>query len=100
MDRHAAAGVPVVASAVGGTPEIVVHGRTGFLVPPNDPGSLAARINDLVRHADWARAFGSAARQRVEENFSFEGQARAYQVLFDELARPALPQRAAVSCAS
>ena len=94
----AAAGVPVVATAVGGTPEVVVNGRTGFLVPPNDPAALAARIGDLLRHADWARAFGAAARRRVEEQFSFEGQARAYQELFSELVSHSAPIRPVVEC--
>lgn len=96
----AAAGVPVVATAVGGTPEVVLNGQTGFLVPANDPVSLAARLGDLLRHADWARAFGAAARRRVEQHFSFEGQARAYQALFAELVPSAVVPRAAVACAS
>jgi glycosyltransferase involved in cell wall biosynthesis len=89
----AAAGVPVVATAVGGTPEVVVNGRTGFLVPVEDPVRLADRIGDLLTRPEWARAFGAAARRHVEEHFSFAGQARAYRALFTELvpthARPA-----------
>jgi glycosyltransferase involved in cell wall biosynthesis len=96
----AAAGVPVVATAVGGTPEVVVNGQTGFLVPPGDPAALAGRMNDLLKHADWARAFGAAGRRRVEAHFSFEGQARAYQVLFGELVSGRNSSPAAVACAS
>jgi glycosyltransferase involved in cell wall biosynthesis len=81
----AAAGVPVVATAVGGTPEVVISGQTGFLVPAGDAGRLSARILDLLRNRDWARHFGHAARQRVQQHFSFAGQARAYQALFQEL---------------
>src|SRR5262249_41625051 len=60
----AAAGVPVVATAVGGTPEVVITGQTGFLVPPGDAKPLGERILDLLRNPDWARHFGKAARQR------------------------------------
>lgn len=80
-----AAGVAVVATAVGGTPEVVVNGQTGFLVPAGDPAALAARLTDLLRHRDWAKAFGKAARQRMCDQFSFDAQARAYQDLFAEL---------------
>ena len=95
----AAAGVPFVATAVGGTPEVVVNGRTGFLVAPNDPVALAGRIGDLLTRSDWARAFGRAGRQWVEDHFSFEGQARAYQSLFTELVPARLRSRAPVTCA-
>lgn len=96
----AAAAVPVVATAVGGTPEVVVNGQTGFLVPPADPTRLAARMSDLLTRPEWARAFGAAGRRRVECQFSFDGQAQAYCAIFAELvptqARPAAP----VPCAS
>ena len=96
----AAAGVSVVATAVGGTPEVVVNGQTGYLVAPGDPVSLAGRIGDLLKHPDRARAFGAAGRRRVEDHFSFGGQARAYQRLFAELASGRHPSRAAVACTS
>jgi glycosyltransferase involved in cell wall biosynthesis len=65
-----ALGVPVVATAVGGTPEIVVDGVTGLLVPPRDPAALADAITALVRDPDRARAMGEAGRRRVEEHFT------------------------------
>jgi len=83
----AAAGVPVVATAVGGTPEVVVNGQTGFLVPPGNAERLAARLIDLLRHPEWRQAFGAAGQKRINDQFSFAGQARAYQALFDELCR-------------
>jgi glycosyltransferase involved in cell wall biosynthesis len=81
----AAAGVPVVATAVGGTPEVVVNGRTGFLVPPGDPVRFAARIIDLLRNPEVAALFGSAAREHMHEHFTFAVQAQAYETLFTEL---------------
>lgn len=80
-----AAGVAVVASNVGGLPEVVANRQTGYLVPPGDAKALAARLIDLLQRPDWARAFGTAARRRMHEEFSFAGQARAYEDLFAEL---------------
>lgn len=98
--ESAAAGVPVVATAVGGTPEVVVDGRTGFLVPPADAPALAGRVIDLLRDRVMARAFGAAARRRVEEHFSFHAQAAAYRRLFAEVARPRAAAGAPAACAS
>ena len=65
-----APGRSVVASAVGGIPEVVVEGVTGRLVAPGDTGGLAAAITDLLRDPDLARAMGQAGRARVAERFS------------------------------
>ena len=63
---------PVVAAAVGGCPEIVADGDTGYLVPAGDPEVLAARICDILADRDRARAMGEAGRRRVEKRFSNE----------------------------
>jgi len=67
-----ACGTPVVATRVGGIPEVVVDGETGLLVPPGEPAALAAAVGDLL--ADRARAgrLGQAGRRRVEAEFSWE----------------------------
>jgi glycosyltransferase involved in cell wall biosynthesis len=65
-----AAGLPVVATAVGGIPDIVVHGETGLLVPPNDAVSLANAIIQLAMNPDQRHALGHAARERVAALFS------------------------------
>ena len=80
-----AAGVPVVATAVGGTPEVVADGGTGFLVPPGEPGPLAARLSELLANPDLRARMGTAARRRMRESFTFEAQAAAYLELFAAL---------------
>jgi len=65
-----AAGKPVVASEVGGVPEAVVHGSTGFLVPPQDSAALAERLATLLRDPALARAQGERGRQRAKALYS------------------------------
>jgi glycosyltransferase involved in cell wall biosynthesis len=65
-----AAGVPVVATAVGGNPEAVKDGVTGLLVPPGDPAALAGAICTLLEDGELAARLGRAGRDRVEERFS------------------------------
>src|SRR5437660_7778550 len=83
-----AAGVPVVASAVGGTPEVVEDEVNGFLVPPGDPGALALRITDLLSCETRRREMGLHGRQRVRRDFTFEGQSLLYRELFNRMAPP------------
>jgi len=80
-----AAGVPVVATAVGGTPEIVDDGQTGFLVPPGQPAQMANRIRQALSDPSWRREAGVLARETVERRFSFEVQAESYAALFATL---------------
>jgi glycosyltransferase involved in cell wall biosynthesis len=80
-----AAEIPVVATATGGTPEVVTDGVNGYLVPPGDPDALARRIGDVLASEERRRAMGRQGRQRIEEEFTFETQARGYARLFAEL---------------
>lgn len=64
-----AAGVPVVASAVSGIPEVVVDGETGWLVPPEDPRALGRALEDVLARPGEARRRGEAGRRRVEERY-------------------------------
>ena len=80
-----AAGLPVVASDVGGIPEIVQHGETGLLVPPGDPAALAAALHELVTRPDRARALGACGRQRARERFSIESAVKRHEDLYAEL---------------
>lgn len=69
-----AAGRPVIATAVDGTPEIVVDGQTGLTVPPGDSASLAEAIRRLLRDRSLREGLGRAGRQRVQQMFSEQRQ--------------------------
>jgi alpha-maltose-1-phosphate synthase len=67
-----ACGTPVVASRVGGIPDVVVDDETGWLVPPADPAALASAVRRLLADPERAAAFGRAGRRRVEAEFSWD----------------------------
>jgi glycosyltransferase involved in cell wall biosynthesis len=67
-----AAGVPVVATDVGGNPEVVVHDETGLLVEPRAPAKLAEAIATILTNRELAQRFGRAGRRRVVQDFSLE----------------------------
>jgi glycosyltransferase involved in cell wall biosynthesis len=90
-----AASVPVVATAVGGTPEVLADGA-GVLVKPGDPEALADAIVGALDRGGGLRELGEAGRRRVREHFSFAAQARRYQELFAGLC----PEGAEESAAS
>lgn len=76
-------GKPVVASAVGGTPELVVDGETGILVPPGDAERLAQALGTLLADPDRARALGDAGRARVREHFDAAAAAARVLALYE-----------------
>jgi len=80
-----AAGKPVVATAVGGIPELVVQGVTGVLVPPQDTLALADAIKGLLSDEKRALAMGSAGRQRVQQCFSMDAMISKTEALYQEL---------------
>ncbi len=87
-----AAGLPVVASGVGGVPEVVVDGQTGLLVPPRDVPSLAAAIKRILSDPSLRYTLGQAGRMRVSERFDIDSFRRAHVDLYcRELARQGLP---------
>jgi len=63
---------PVVATAVGGVPEIVVNGKTGLLVPPKDPGALARAILWILEHPEEASQMGVEGLRRVREKYTVQ----------------------------
>ena len=76
--------VPVVASDVGGIPEVVTDVVDGRLVPPGDPAALAAAIVELLRDPDLRRRLGQAGYRTVADRFSVDAQVRRIQELYDE----------------
>lgn len=74
-----ASGLPVIVSAVGGIPEIVIQGVTGFLVQPDDPISLRAAMERLVCDPSLRQRMGAAARERAERHF--DGMRNAQRLL-------------------
>ena len=83
-----AAGLPVAATAVGGVPELVTPGRTGWLAAAGDVPGLAAALSRLLENPEQCRAFGRAGRQRVERDFSLKTMARRYEDVLDRLLAP------------
>jgi len=79
--------LPVVASDVGGIPEIVDAGRTGVLVPCEDAAALAAAIAALDRDRERARRLGEEGRARVVAEFSMEAMAERYERLYESVSR-------------
>jgi glycosyltransferase involved in cell wall biosynthesis len=87
-----AAGLPVVASAVGGLAELVVDGETGLLVPPGDADALAGALERLLGDGRLRRQMGAAGRSRAEELFDLPSFHRAHLELYArELAVHGLP---------
>lgn len=82
-----ALGKPVVASRVGGTPEVVEDGETGMLVPPSDASALAEALASLVRSPEAMERMGRAGRQRVAERFGAERMASEIEEVYREVAR-------------
>jgi glycosyltransferase involved in cell wall biosynthesis len=80
-----AAGLAVVATAVGGTPEVVLDGVTGLLVPPGNPDALAGAMATLLRDCDLRHTMGRAGRERVAEHFTVERMVRQTQTLYERL---------------
>jgi len=73
---------PVVASNVGGIPEVVQDGMTGCLVPPSDPEALADKILQLLHHPQAAVTLGKQGRKRVEVTFGLNQMVYEYQSLY------------------
>jgi glycosyltransferase involved in cell wall biosynthesis len=85
VEEAMAAGLPVVASAVGGVPELVLEGETGYLVPPGQPGRLAAALGSLLADPELRRRMGSSGRARAEERFDLAAFRRAHVDLYEQL---------------
>ncbi len=87
-----AAGRPVVATDVGGVPEIVAHGETGLLVPARNPAALAAALVVLLRDPARARRMGEAGRRRVLERHAMGRMVAEIQGLYESLCAEGHPR--------
>jgi glycosyltransferase involved in cell wall biosynthesis len=87
-----AARLPVVATAVGGTPEIVRDGMNGYLVPPGAPAALARGLRDLLERAPRRRRMGERGRRIVEREFGIDQMRRSYDALYEDLTGLKVPR--------
>jgi D-inositol-3-phosphate glycosyltransferase len=90
-----ACGRPVIGSAVGGITYTIKDGETGFLVPPHNPETLAARLQQMLDQPELRIQMGLAARRRVEREFTWSITAMRtgvlYETLFAERKQETLP---------
>lgn len=84
-----ACGKPVVATNVGGIPEIIENGKTGFLVPPKDEKAISDALICLLTDKKLADSMGMAGRTRVERSFAIDSQVNAVEKVLNELLKPA-----------
>ncbi len=80
-----ARGLPVVATRVGGNPEVVAEGETGLLVAPADPHQLAVAMLALLRDPHRRECMGRGGRRRVEAHFEVRGMLARYEGLYEQL---------------
>ena len=80
-----AAGMPVIATAVGGTPEVVTDGDNGLLIPPRDAAALAEALERLLADPAWAQRLGANARAHVREHYSLDRLGREINEIYEEL---------------
>jgi len=80
-----AAGAPVVATAVGGTTELIIDGATGFLVPPADADAMAQRILDALRNPEWSAQMAAQGRRRALSQFGMRRMVESVERLYDEM---------------
>jgi glycosyltransferase involved in cell wall biosynthesis len=82
-----AMGKPVVASRVGGIPEIVTDGETGFLVPPGSPEGIVARVGELLLNEGLRNKMGMNGKRVVLQKFTMERMARQNELFYHQLCR-------------
>jgi len=90
-----ATGLPVVATAAGGTPEVVIDGESGLLFPVGDDARLAEQLLLLQESSEWRHRLGGSALSRVRSEFSIQSMVRKYELLYQSVLAPAItPQEA------
>jgi glycosyltransferase involved in cell wall biosynthesis len=86
-----ASSLPVVSTAVGGIPDLVLDGITGRLVPASDPQAMAEALAAYVRSPALARTHGAAGRERIEQKYSIAAMLATYVDLYDGLCKTNTP---------
>lgn len=84
MMEAMAFGKPLVATRVGGTPELVIDKQTGFLVPPQDSEALSEALIRLIDDRDLACKMGQNAQERIRDNFTIQKTVRDYERLYEQ----------------
>lgn len=79
------ASVPAIVTDVGGNPEIVEHGRTGWITPSNDVDALAAALLEACSNTDLRQKMGHAARERFLNRFQFDGMLESYRTIYQRM---------------
>jgi glycosyltransferase involved in cell wall biosynthesis len=80
-----ATGLPVLATAVGGSPELVQAGVTGTLVPRDDPESMARAMRAYTESAELCRRHGTEARRTIERRYGMDAMVHSYMAIYDRL---------------
>jgi glycosyltransferase involved in cell wall biosynthesis len=79
-----AAGIPVVATEVGGNPELILNGETGYLVPPMNPSALSIQVAAVLEDDRLRVRLGQASQRRVKDRFSLATMVKQYEQLYRE----------------
>lgn len=90
--------LPIIATRVGGNPELVRDGENGWLVPYGDAAALVARLTELLRSPEQARAMGARGRRRVETELSMEQMAEGHGALYRRALGGSAPPREEPAC--
>ena len=78
-------GTPIVATNIGGIPEVVTNGVDGILIPPADSSAIADTLTELINHPEKLKALGNTGKQKVIEKFEFEDMTRKYEAVYEDL---------------
>jgi glycosyltransferase involved in cell wall biosynthesis len=92
-----AAGLPIVSTAVGAVPNLLVNGMSGVLVRPNDADAISNAMESLLGDRHLRQAMGRAAARRARENFDVANMVRAYEELYESLRSKVPPGNASVA---
>jgi glycosyltransferase involved in cell wall biosynthesis len=78
-------GTPIVATNIGGIPEVVTDGADGVLIPPADSDALARTVADLLNHPDKLKSLANTGREKIIQRFEFEDMTRKYEAVYESL---------------